>query len=121
MLNMPVYEYKCNQCSKRFAKLIGMTADSSEPVCPQCASTDVHKLISKFTRGRGEDEVLESFEDAASTADMNDPKAMGKIMREMGRTLAEDGEGDIDEMIDEAEKEAYDGTGISDTGDADFA
>jgi putative FmdB family regulatory protein len=118
---MPVFEYKCQECSKRFAKLVGMTADSSDPVCPQCGSVSVDKLISKFTRGRGEDEVLESFEDAATTADMDDPKAMSKLMREMGRTLAEDGEGDIDEMIDEAEKEAYDGTGACDSGDAEFA
>jgi putative FmdB family regulatory protein len=118
---MPVFEYKCKQCSKRFAKLIGMTADSTDPVCPQCGSADVNKLISKFTRGRGEDELIESFEDAATTADMNDPKTMSKLMREMGRTLADDGEGDIDQMIDEAEREAYDGAGAGDTGDADFA
>lgn len=116
---MPVFEYKCQQCSKRFAKLIGMTSDSSSPVCPKCGSDEVSKLISKFTRGRGEEEILESFEDVATTADMDDPKAMSKLMKEMGRTLADDGEGDIEELLDEAEREAYDGDAGG--GDAEFA
>lgn len=116
---MPVFEFKCKQCSKRFAKLVGMTADSTNPVCPKCGSQELDKLISRFTRGRSEDEVLESFEDAATTADIEDPKKMSKLMREMGRTLSDDGEDDIDALLDEAEKEVYDGTDSA--GDAEFA
>ncbi len=99
--------------------MVGMTADSAKPLCPSCGSEDLERLISRFTRGRDEEEVLESFEDAAAVADMDDPKKMSKLMREMGRTLADDGEEDIDQLIDEVEKEAYDGTESGP--DAEFA
>lgn len=116
---MPVYEFRCKNCSKRFAKLIGMTADSASPVCPKCGSEELERLISRFTRGRSEDEILDSFEDVAASADHDNPKQMAQILREMGKTLAEDGEDDVDELIDEAEKEVYDAS--DSRGDAEFA
>lgn len=117
---MPVFEFQCSDCHKRFAKLVGMTADSVDLACPQCGSSSINKLISRFSRGRSEDEVLESFEDKALSTDMENPKAVSSFMREMGQTLADDGEENIDELVDEVEREAYDGESAS-GGDAEFA
>jgi len=105
---MPLYDYRCSQCSKRFSQLVGMTADSKPPACPACGSSDVKKLISRFSRIKGDDERLDDFEDAALAAD-EDPRAMRRLMSEMGKELGEEGEEDIDELIDEAEGEMYDG------------
>lgn len=44
---MPVFEFECG-CGKRFADLVGMTADSGT-ACPGCHSTDVRKLVSRAT------------------------------------------------------------------------
>jgi putative FmdB family regulatory protein len=42
---MPIYEYKCNQCSEEFEKLVfGKTAVE----CPKCSSSDITKKISSF-------------------------------------------------------------------------
>lgn len=106
---MPVYDFRCSQCNKRFSQLIGMTADSRDPACPHCGSTEVRKLISRFMRLRSDDERLESFEDAALAGNPDDPRAMSRLMREMGREMAEDGEDDIDQFVEEAEREMYDG------------
>ncbi|RPH50480.1 MAG: zinc ribbon domain-containing protein [Desulfobacteraceae bacterium] len=42
---MPLYEYKCEKCSRSFEKLV--FANDSEPVsCPECGSKKVKKLLS---------------------------------------------------------------------------
>ena len=105
---MPLFDYRCSQCNKRFTQLVGMTADSKPPACPACGSEDVKKLISRFTRIKGDDERLDGFEDAALSAEDN-PRAMRRLMSEMGKELGEDGEEDIDGLVDEAEREMYDG------------
>jgi putative FmdB family regulatory protein len=109
---MPLFEYRCDDCAAKFSLLVGMTADSKDPECPKCGSANARKLVSRFLRIRSEDEKLDSLEDAAM-GDMDNPAAMGKLMREMGKDLGEDGE-DMDEYLDEAERELYDGEAAED-------
>lgn len=112
---MPVYEYSCDSCAKRFAKLVGVVAGASDNLmCPKCGSKDVRRLISRFSRIRSEDETLDAMEEAAFVSG-DDPASMGKLMREMGKAIGEDGEEGIEELIEESEKEFYDGAG-----DAEF-
>jgi putative FmdB family regulatory protein len=43
---MPIYEYACPACAKRFEKLVRRFG---EPVaCPSCASPDVERQLSVF-------------------------------------------------------------------------
>jgi len=42
---VPVYEYECRSCDKRFETLTTM-ARADEAACPRCASTDTRKLLS---------------------------------------------------------------------------
>ncbi|MGQ9454290.1 MAG: FmdB family zinc ribbon protein [Armatimonadota bacterium] len=104
---MPIYEYRCTKCKKKFSLLVGVTADSPDPACPKCGSVDIRKLISRFSRLRDEDAMLDSFEDAALNAG-DDPKAIRRLMREMGKELGEDADEDFEELLDEAEREMYD-------------
>ena len=103
---MPLFEYRCSDCGAKFSQLVGMTADSRDPKCPKCGSANARKLVSRFSRVRDEDDRLEAFESAALGAG-DDPASMSKLMREMGEEMGE-GE-DVDELIDEAERELYDG------------
>jgi putative FmdB family regulatory protein len=45
---MPIFEFRCNSCSRKFATLVGMTADGSDIVCPHCGAHEATKLISRF-------------------------------------------------------------------------
>ncbi|MBT3386291.1 MAG: zinc ribbon domain-containing protein [Desulfobacula sp.] len=40
---MPIYEYKCKACDKRFETLV---MGSSTPECPFCDSQDLSRLMS---------------------------------------------------------------------------
>ncbi len=112
---MPLYDFRCNNCERRFTRLVGMTADSAAPICPKCGSADVKKLISRFSRVRSEDQVIDSLEDAAMTGDMDDPRSARRWMKEVGSQMADDGEEDIGEMMEEAEREMFDGPSDDDS------
>ncbi len=114
---MPLYDFRCVSCERRFTKLVGMTADSAAPVCPKCGSSNVKKLISRFARVRSEDQVLDSLEDAALTHDLEDPRSARRWMKEVGSQMADDGEDDIGEMMEEAEREMFDGVSSDDSSD----
>jgi putative FmdB family regulatory protein len=109
VIDVPLYEYRCSGCGKKFAQLIGVTADSKEPQCKYCGSREVARLISRFARIRSEDDKLDALEDAALMGDSDDPKAMRRVMGEMAKEMGEDLGEDVDELLDESEREFYEG------------
>src|SRR5688500_13429606 len=99
---MPIFEYTCNACSRRFSALVGVVANAQPPACPKCGGTDLKKLVSRFARVRSEDEALDSLGDAADTMDMEDPRAMRRMMKEMSGAMGDDMDGeDFDQIMEE--------------------
>ena len=45
---MPLYEFKCLKCGRKFEDLILTPKDVKEMVCPKCGSKNVQKLVSVF-------------------------------------------------------------------------
>jgi putative FmdB family regulatory protein len=45
---MPIYEYVCKQCDKRFEKLVRA---STTVECPSCKSTSLERQLSVFAMG----------------------------------------------------------------------
>jgi putative FmdB family regulatory protein len=45
---MPLFEYHCRDCGKRFEAFV---TGSHRPVCPSCKSEDLEKLVSVFGVG----------------------------------------------------------------------
>ncbi len=43
---MPIYDYKCLDCSERFEALI--LKNTPQPTCPACKSAKLEQLISMF-------------------------------------------------------------------------
>ncbi len=50
---MPIYEYTCKDCSRTFARLQKIGADSNGIICPTCQSTEVERKVSAFSGGVG--------------------------------------------------------------------
>ncbi|MEW5914096.1 MAG: zinc ribbon domain-containing protein [Thermodesulfobacteriota bacterium] len=47
---MPTYEYRCQQCRKKFSLTMGITEHGrKKPACPKCKSKKVRQQISGFT------------------------------------------------------------------------
>ena len=48
---MPLYEYRCRKCSRRFETLV---FGKEKPSCPKCHGNDLEKLWSAFAVAGGE-------------------------------------------------------------------
>ena len=48
---MPLYEYRCHKCGKRFEMLRRMQDADRELECPECRSDEVERLLSTFATG----------------------------------------------------------------------
>ena len=70
---MPLFEYRCEQCEKKFALLEGMTAEKAKRVCPRCGGKKLTKLISRIARPpKGEDDFEDADLDGMDEGDFDD-------------------------------------------------
>jgi len=45
---MPVYEYQCSECGKKFEIRQSMGEDGSKLSCPNCSSSNLRRILSSF-------------------------------------------------------------------------
>jgi putative FmdB family regulatory protein len=45
---VPIHEYRCLECGKKFEKLIRSMSSSAVVECPECGGRKVKKLLSAF-------------------------------------------------------------------------
>ena len=62
---MPIYEYKCKNCSEKYEALV-LRRDETVP-CPCCNSADVEKLMSAFAFKSGDNFTPSSGSSACGT------------------------------------------------------
>lgn len=102
---MPVYEYRCHNCRRRVSILFRSFNSITSPVCPNCGSENLTKLVSRFAVMKSEESRLEELADPTNLSglDENDPKSIARWARKMGQELGEDLGPEYDEMIDRME------------------
>ena len=53
---MPVYEYRCSDCNKRFELFVPQRMSADRVVCKSCHGANVRKMVSTFASpGAGEE------------------------------------------------------------------
>lgn len=50
---MPIYEYRCQNCGRKFEKLRKIADADAELPCPYCESEEVARVLSSFATGGG--------------------------------------------------------------------
>lgn len=103
---MPIYDFRCNTCRKRFEVFISYQDYGQVPVhCPHCKSDQVSRLINRVRIARSDDSILENFDDPSQLDDLEeDPRALGRMMRKMSREVGEDIGPEFNEVVDRLEK-----------------
>ena len=103
---MPIYEYVCLDCGRKFTLFKLNIVEKDEDRCPHCGSTNIKKLVSRVRFVMSEDERLEKLADPSnwSGLDENDPKSIAKFMKKMGNELGEDLGPEFEEVVDRLEK-----------------
>ena len=98
---MPIFEYKCRACGKRFSTLVGMTAEADDVRCPACGSVEADKLVSRFARYRNEDDRIDEVADQLELmGEPESPTAMREMVRSMGKAMDEDVSDEMEEMLE---------------------
>ncbi|GAB4489219.1 MAG: hypothetical protein Fur0016_21330 [Anaerolineales bacterium] len=102
---MPTYDYLCLNCRKRFDIFLTYQEYGVKPVnCPHCKSNNVTRRVPRVRVLKGDEARLAAFSDPSQLAGLeDDPRAMGKMFRQMGSALGEEMPPQFDEIVDRLE------------------
>lgn len=102
---MPAYDFICLNCRQGFDVFMSYSEYGSKPVsCPHCGSRDVRRRMTRVRIARSEESRAESLMGESALEGMeNDPRAMGQMMRKMGKEMGEDLPPEFDDVVDRLE------------------
>lgn len=102
---MPIYEYRCQDCGRTTTVFVRTIGDDPELTCGSCGGDSMTRVISRVAVLRSEDSRLESLADPSNLAglDEEDPRSLGRFMRQMSREMGEDLGPEFDEVVDRLE------------------
>jgi putative FmdB family regulatory protein len=106
---MPLYDYFCQDCQTRFDVFMTYSEYGQRTVmCPECKSRNVRRRVPRVRVGKSDsaraDSLSDDFSDPSALAGLeNDPQAMGRVMRKMGKEMGEELPPEFDEVVDRLE------------------
>ncbi|MCH7480814.1 MAG: zinc ribbon domain-containing protein [Chloroflexi bacterium] len=107
---MPIYPFNCRNCNKRFSVTQSYEEyGQREVTCPHCSSHDTARRLARVRFARSEESRMDALADPAALAGLeDDPKAMGKMMRQMSNEFGDDmgdsgSDAEFNEVIDRLE------------------
>lgn len=104
---MPNYDFRCKECGRAFSLFYGSYAEREKatPICPQCQSSNLSHVIRRISFMTPEESRMERLADPSRLAglDENDPRSMGRLMREMASEAGEDLGPEFGEVVDRLE------------------
>jgi len=103
---MPIYQYRCLNCKKRFELFLSYQDYGTKKVlCPHCSSDQVQRRIGRIRIAKSEESRMDSLTDTTNLEGLeNDPRALGKMMRKMSNEMGEDVGPEFNEVVDRLEK-----------------
>ena len=102
---MPLYQYRCLNCRRRFEIFLSYNEYGVKSVnCAHCGSDQVQRRIGRIRVARSEESRLESLADPSSLEGLeDDPRALGRMMRQMSSEMGEELGPEFDEVVDRLE------------------
>jgi putative FmdB family regulatory protein len=104
---MPTYDFICNNCNQRFDVFLTFAEYGKKTTvkCIHCNSKKVRRRMTRVRIAKSEETRMESMTDDFSGFEglEDDPKAMGQMMRKMGKEMGEDLPSEFDEVVDRLE------------------
>jgi len=106
---MPIYEYRCNRCKKKFDMVVMRASEQYTPRCEKCGSTDVAKLVSRvrYLSGPRENGLAETTEKRLlKSMGGKVDEATRKQIKELAKTAAKRGKRRFESMMDTGSSES---------------
>ncbi len=101
---MPIYDYRCHACDRRFAVFFRSFSDIAASVrCQLCGSAQVGRLAPRVAQLTSEDARLDRLSDPSALGDVdeNDPASVARWAKRLGREMGEDLGDEFDDAMDE--------------------
>jgi putative FmdB family regulatory protein len=128
---MPNYDYRCLNCKRRFDVFMNYSDYGTKTVvCPHCQSGNVQRRIGRVRIARSDATRMESLADPSALDQIDeDPRALGKMMRQMSSEMGEEMGPEFNEVVhrleagqspDQIEKELPDLAAGGDEGGGGF-
>ncbi len=102
---MPTYDFVCENCQQRFDVFMSYSEYGKLPVkCTHCGSDRVRRRMTRVRIAKSEESRMENMADESSLEGLeNDPKALGQMMKKMGKEMGEDLPPEFDDVVDRLE------------------
>jgi len=102
---MPTYDFICLNCNERFDVFLTFDEYGKRAVrCDHCGSDKVRRRMTKVRIAKSEESRLESMMDPSALEGIeDDPRAMGQMMRKMGKEMGEELPPGFDDVVDRLE------------------
>jgi putative FmdB family regulatory protein len=102
---MPNYDFVCLNCGQRFDVFLSFSEYGSKTVqCIHCGSENVRRRMTKVRIAKSEESHMENMVDESALEGLEkDPKALGQMMKKMGKEMGEDLPPEFDDVVDRLE------------------
>jgi putative FmdB family regulatory protein len=103
---MPTYDFICESCNGRFDIFLTYSEYGKTKVtCTHCGSRDVRRRLTKVRIAKSEESRLDSVTGDLSGLEglEDDPQALGRMMRKMGKEMGEELPPEFDDVVDRLE------------------
>ena len=99
---MPTYDFICQTCNQRFDVFLTYSEYGKKPViCAHCGSDKVRRRMTKIRVAKSQESRMNDMEgDLGGLEGMeDDPRALGRMMRKMGKEAGEDLPPEFDDVV----------------------
>lgn len=99
---MPTYDFICQNCNQRFDVFLTYSEYGKKTVtCIHCGSDKVRRRLTKVRIAKSQESRMDDMEgDLGNLEGMeDDPRALGRMMRKMGKEAGEDLPPEFDDVV----------------------
>ena len=100
---MPIHEYHCHDCQRRVSVFwrTFSQAEEGKATCPRCGGDNLTRLVSRVRVMRSAGKLMDMDDPSAFLDDIdeNDPRSLGRMMRQMADETGEDMGPEFDEVV----------------------
>ncbi len=103
MGRLPIYDYRCQSCRRRFAVFFRTYSQVGSARCEHCGSEQVARLAPRVAQLTSEDARLDRLSDPSSLGDVdeNDPASVARWAKRLGKEMGEDVGPEFDGAMDD--------------------
>ncbi len=102
---MPTYDFICMNCGQRFDIFLSYSEYGTKKVqCLHCGSSNVRRRMTRVRIAKSEESRMDSLGDESALDGLeDDPQALGRMMKKMGKEMGEDLPPEFDDVVDRLE------------------